>query len=98
MESKYNFKKLMTERHSTRKFESKEIPKEILKDIISTSLLSPSWTNSQPWKIYVASGNALSEIKKYLRLNMNKKLKINQICLLHIEIHFLKYLKIIWEN
>ena len=34
MESKYNFKQLMQERHSTRKFESKEIPKEILKDII----------------------------------------------------------------
>ena len=73
MESKYNFKKLMTERHSTRKFESREIPKEILKDIISTSLLSPSWTNSQPWKIYVASGNALSEIKKIFAAKYEQK-------------------------
>ena len=46
MESKYNFKELMTQRHSTRKFQSKEIPKDVLKDIISTSLLTPSWTNS----------------------------------------------------
>ena len=73
MESKYNFKQLMIERHSTRKFESKEIPKEILKDIISTSLLSPSWTNSQPWKLYVASGKALEEIKKIFLSKYEKK-------------------------
>ena len=64
MESKYNFKELMKERHSARMFESKEIPKDVLKDIISTSLLTPSWTNSQPWKIYVASGKPLDEVKK----------------------------------
>ena len=64
MESKYNFKQLMLERHSVRKFTSKEIPKDVLNDIISTSLLSPSWTNSQPWKLYIASGKALDEIKK----------------------------------
>ena len=71
MESKYNFKQLMIERHTTRKFTSQEIPKDILKDIISTSLLSPSWTNSQPWKLYIASGKALDEIKK----NLVKKLR-----------------------
>ena len=75
MESKYNFKQLMTERHSARKFLSKEIPKDILKDIISTSLLSPSWTNSQPWKIYIASGKALSEIKKIYSENYSKKVE-----------------------
>ena len=73
MESKFNFKQLMIERHSTRKFQSKEIPKEILKDILSTSLLSPSWTNSQPWKIYIASGKALSEIKKIYSNNYEQK-------------------------
>ena len=55
MESKTNFKELMKERHSSRYFQSKEIPKEVLKEIISTSLLSPSWGNSQPWNIYVAN-------------------------------------------
>ena len=75
MESRYNFKQLMIERHSARKFQSKEIPKEILKDIISTSLLSPSWTNSQPWKIYIASGKALSEIKKIYSNNYEQKIE-----------------------
>ena len=64
MESKYNFKELMKERHSCRKFQSKKIPEEILKDIISIALLSPSWCNSQPWNIYVVTGNTLEEIRK----------------------------------
>ena len=75
MESKYNFKKLMLERHTARKFTSQEIPKDILKDIISTSLLSPSWTNSQPWKLYIASGKALDEIKKIWLKNYETKVE-----------------------
>ena len=46
-----------------------------MKDIISTSLLSPSWTNSQPWKLYVAQGKALDEIKKIWESNYNKKVE-----------------------
>ena len=64
MESKYNFRELMKERHSCRKFQPKKIPEEVLKDIISISLMSPSWCNSQPWTIYVATGNTLEEIRK----------------------------------
>ena len=64
MESKYNFKELMKERHSATIFQSKKIPEEVLKDIISISLHAPSWCNSQPWTIYVATGNTLEEIRK----------------------------------
>ena len=64
MKSKYNFRELMKERHSCRKFQSKPIPEEVLKDIISISLMAPSWCNSQPWNIYVATGNTLEEIRK----------------------------------
>ena len=64
MESKYNFKELMKERHSCRKYQSKPIPEEVLKDIISISLMAPSWCNSQPWTIYVATGNTLEDIRK----------------------------------
>ena len=45
---------------------------ETLKSIISTALDSPSWCNSQPWNIYVASGNTLSEIRK-LWISKNEK-------------------------
>ena len=54
----------MKERHSCRKFQSKPIPEATLKDIISIALMAPSWCNSQPWNIYVASGNIMQEIRK----------------------------------
>ena len=98
MDSKYNFKELMLQRHTTRKFQSKEIPKDVLKDIISTSLLTPSWTNSQPWKIYVASGKPLDEIKKeWLSKYKNKVTPYPDIPVAHRK-NFLNYLKKIWEN
>ena len=75
MESKYNFKELMKERHSCRKFQSKPIPDPILKDIISISLASPSWCNSQPWNIYVASGNTMEEIRKEWISKSKEKIK-----------------------
>ena len=64
MTSSLSFTEIMKQRHSTRYFLSKAIPKETLKQIIETSLLTPSWGNSQPWTIYVASGNTLENIKK----------------------------------
>ena len=54
----------MKQRHSARYFLSKPIPEETLKEIISTSLLTPSLGNSQPSNIYVASGKTLEEIRK----------------------------------
>ena len=75
MESKYNFKELMKERHSCRKFQSKPIPEEILKDIITISLDSPSWCNSQPWNIYVASGKTMEEIRKEWISKSEQKVK-----------------------
>ena len=64
MESKYKFDELMKERHSARDFLKKEVPEEILKKIVQTSLQSPSWCNSQPWNVYVVTGTPLEEIRK----------------------------------
>ena len=54
------FKELMQQRHSVRAFLPKTIPQDILKDIIST-LLTPSWGNTQLWRIYIASEIPLSK-------------------------------------
>ncbi len=62
--SSKSFIELMKQRHSARAFLPKTIPENILKEIISVSLLTPSWGNSQPWRIYVASGNTLEQIRK----------------------------------
>ena len=55
---------VMKQRHSVRYFLSKPIPEETLKEIMELSLLTPSWGNSQPWNLYIASGNTLKDIKK----------------------------------
>jgi len=75
MSSQYNFEELMKKRHSVRKFQSKEIPEDVLKNIISTSLRTPSWANSQPWNIYVVSGQALEEIRKVWISKNNEQIK-----------------------
>ena len=73
MTSKYKFSELMKERHSARDFQSKEIPEETLKEIIKTALDSPSWCNSQPWNVYVVTGNPLKEIiKEWIAKNEEK--------------------------
>ena len=98
MESKYNFKELMKERHSARIFQSKKIPEEVLKDIISISLHAPSWCNSQPWTIYVATGNTLEEIRKEWIAKHKENIKDIQIFLQDIELIFQKDPKAQWPN
>ncbi|TGK99286.1 nitroreductase [Leptospira levettii] len=46
----------MNTRHSIREYDRKPIPEEILNRIFETSLRSPSWKNSQPWKVHIVSG------------------------------------------
>ena len=75
MTSKYKFDELMKDRHSARDFQSKEIPEEILKKIITISLDSPSWCNSQPWKVYVVTGKPLEEIRKEWIAKNEEKIK-----------------------
>ena len=75
MTSQFKFEELMKQRHSCRRFLSKPIPQNLLKQILSTSLLTPSWANSQPWKIYVLTGNALEEVRKIWVTKSSEKIK-----------------------
>ena len=57
------FKEVMAKRHSVRHFKADEIPAEVLEDIVSTAERAPSWENSQPWNVYIATGETLKKIK-----------------------------------
>lgn len=59
-------KEAMETRHSIREYESKPIPEEVLKRIFETALRSPSWKNSQPWKVHIVSGNKRDELASAL--------------------------------
>jgi len=51
-------------RRSIRGYKPDPIPKDILSDIIGTSLRAPSAMNVQPWEITVVTGKALDEIRR----------------------------------
>ena len=70
----FNLRELMKDRHSSRNYQARKIPENILRDIISDGF-APSWENSQPWNIYVAYGEALDEVKKVWISKNNEKIK-----------------------
>lgn len=70
-----NLESNMVQRHSTRKFKDKKIDVGILKDIIKQAQLAPSWENTQPWKVYVATGDTVKAIKEKHYENTTNKTK-----------------------
>ena len=72
---KYNLKSLMQERHSVRNFQKKEIPENIIKEIITVAQRASSWENSQPWNVYIATGEVLEQIRKEYIQKGEQKIK-----------------------
>ena len=62
--SKYNLIGLAQERHSVRSFQKKEVPENLIKEIITVAQRASSWENSQPWNLYIATGEVLEQIRK----------------------------------
>ena len=54
---------LIETRQSVRKYSSKKIPDNVLKNILKAGYLAPSWMNSQPWKFILIKN---PETKKLL--------------------------------
>lgn len=51
-----NISKAIMERRSIRKYENREIPRELLNEILEEALWAPSGTNRQNWYVYVVRG------------------------------------------
>ena len=60
------------ERRSIRRFKSDPVPKEIIGQILESARWSPSWGNTQPWELYVVSGEPLERFKKANREKCSK--------------------------
>ncbi|KXT81019.1 nitroreductase [Streptococcus oralis] len=52
------------ERISIRDFQAKEVATALLRQIVAEAQQAPSWANSQPWKVYVATGATMEAIRK----------------------------------
>ena len=50
-------------RHSTRLFTDQVIDLATLENIIRTASHAPSWENAQPWKVYLATGDTVKQIR-----------------------------------
>lgn len=48
-------------RRSIRKFDGREVPREMLEEIVAAGLCAPSAKNRQPWRLVIAAGNAKDE-------------------------------------
>ncbi|MFF7966952.1 nitroreductase [Streptomyces sp. NPDC007903] len=51
-------------RRAVRAFSDEPVPKEVLERVLTTATRAPSSGNLQPWRMYVASGEPLAELKK----------------------------------
>lgn len=51
-------------RRSIRNFLKKEIPEELIEEILTEAQWAPSWGNTQPWEIMVITGSPLEEFKQ----------------------------------
>ena len=71
-----DFQKVINSRRSIRSFEEKQVPKNILKELIIDAAKAPSSSNLQPWQFYaVCSKKARNKISEALRsfLKMQSK-------------------------
>lgn len=65
-------------RHATRLFlADKPVKKAIVQEIITLAQQAPSWVDSQPWRVYVATGKTLAALKKQHLANVQAGKKSN---------------------
>ena len=57
-----DFSQFLASRRSTREFLSTPIPQDLLDQILTDALTAPSWSNTRPFKVAVASGQTRDQI------------------------------------
>jgi nitroreductase len=50
-------------RHSVRDFDGEPVPEEDIRAIVEEAGLAPSWGDTQPWRVYVATGEVVNRIR-----------------------------------
>jgi nitroreductase len=60
-------KSAIRERKSVRAFFKDPVADDVVKSVIESALWAPSWGNTQPWEVYVVTGDKLIALKKRFR-------------------------------
>jgi len=69
------FKDVVYTRHSVREFKADAVPEETLRKMVEIAGRTPSWEDSQPWKVYIATGDTLKSISADWSANTAEKVK-----------------------
>lgn len=64
--SEMNFEALVRSRYSCRKFLPEPVPRQTIEGILELAQQTPSWCNTQPWKLLLVSGVALAQFREKL--------------------------------
>lgn len=59
-----DFETLVRTRRSVRGYKTDLVPKEVIKEIIEVAKGAPSSMNTQPWNLYVVTGDPLNKIRQ----------------------------------
>lgn len=57
---------LLAARHSCRGFQDKEVPEQIINQIVTAAGRAPSWCNAQPWQVVVTRGAETDRLRDAL--------------------------------
>ena len=69
---KMNILDAIKERQSIRSFENRDVPDEIIKEILNISRFAPSGGNTQPWKIYILDKKTMKKLEKSVLSKLDK--------------------------
>jgi nitroreductase len=62
-------------RRSIRKFTSDPVSEETIRDILELAQWAPSWANTQPWNVFVVTGETLEKIRTAYRERAGAKVE-----------------------
>jgi nitroreductase len=66
-EGEINIISAINNRRSIRRYQSKEVSRDMIEEILQSAILAPSAKNRQPWRFIVATGNAKKEALAAMR-------------------------------
>ena len=84
------FNKVYNHERVTRKFTSRKVNEKLLAKIVQKAQLSPSLLNSQPWKVYMLTGDALDGLKKEVKTQIDNNVEPHE--------DFVKMLSLNWDS
>jgi nitroreductase len=70
-------REVLAARHSTRAYTQAAVPRDVLVRIIEAATRAPSWGNTQPWEIFVATGDTMNAIRGAFLANLQNQVAPN---------------------